>query len=211
MKGLREELNRAAVFENRERASWLKWTLMVALVAGAYLAIASDVRLAFALVPLAALATSTATLLGHEGGHGSFSAQSRNNQALSFLALPLFAGISALYWKNKHNGLHHGHPNVLGSDPDIELWPMALSRAEYERSAPALQWFQRNLQGYLFWPAATLLAPVMRAPSYLFLLRKLRVRPTPAAWIDAACLVLHYALWIALPSLPQLLPLTRDT
>lgn len=203
MKRLRAELKAAHVFEHRERSGWIKLALMLAALLACCTGIALGPTWAWLLlVPAAALATTTATLIGHEGSHGSFSGKSRQNQLLVHLTLPAFAGISGLYWKHKHNGLHHGHPNVVGSDPDIELYPIATSRADYERSGPALRWFQRNLQGVLFWPASTTLSTFMRIPSYTFLVRQLRTRGlTRPLAIDAACLVAHYALWLVIPSL----------
>jgi fatty acid desaturase len=201
MRRLRSELKAAAVFEHRELAGWIKLALMLCLTALCYASIVHGPTWTWLLVPLGALAATTATLLGHEGSHSSFSASSRHNQVLSYVTLPLFAGISALYWKNKHNNLHHGHPNVVGQDPDIELWPAAMSHADYERAGPAQRWFQRHVQGYVFWPAATLLPTVMRGPSYSYLWRQLRTRPSSAALLDAVCLVGHYALWVVVPAL----------
>jgi fatty acid desaturase len=207
MKRLRAELKAAHVFEHHVASSWIKLGLMVAATLGCCAGIAFGPSWTWLLwVPAAALATTTATLTGHEGAHGSFSAKAGDNQLLSYLTLPLIAGISAMYWKHKHNGLHHGHPNVVGSDPDIELWPMATSRAEYERAGPVLRWFQRNTQGYLFWPASSTLAQMMRLPSYAFIYRQLRdggatARVTRLAYLDVACLLGHYALWLGLPSL----------
>ncbi|MDB4989308.1 MAG: fatty acid desaturase [Myxococcaceae bacterium] len=176
------------MFDHHARASWIKLALMLVATLACCAGIAFGPAWAWLLlVPAAALATTTATLVGHEGGHGSFSSKSSENMLLAYITLPLFAGISALYWKHKHNGLHHGHPNVVGSDPDIELWPMASSRSEYERAGPTLRWFQRNTQGYLFWPASTTLSTMMRIPSYTFLVRQLRTRGAKrAVLIDAA-------------------------
>lgn len=203
MKRLRAELKAARVFEHRSRSSWMKLALMLAVTLACCTGIAFGPTWAWLLlVPVAALATTTATLIGHEGSHGSFANSSFENQLLVHIVLPLFAGISALYWKHKHNGLHHGHPNVVGSDPDIELWPMASSRNEHERAGPVLRWFQRNLQGYLFWPAASTLSTMMRLPSYGFVYRQLRTRGAKRVVVaDAVCLVAHYALWVGLPAL----------
>lgn len=35
--------------------------------------------------------------------------------------MSFFAGVPGLYWSHKHNVLHHGHPNVHGVDPDLNL------------------------------------------------------------------------------------------
>jgi len=203
MKRLRAELKAAHVFDHRERQGWIKLALMLTLLLACAAGIALGPTWTWLLcVPLAALATTTATLIGHEGSHGSFSSSSRSNQLLVYITLPLFAGISGMYWKHKHNGLHHGHPNVVGSDPDIELWPLATSRAEYLRSGPVLRWLQRNTQAWLFWPASLTLATFMRIPSYVFMAKQLRSRGLTRGWVgDTACLVAHYGLWLGAPSL----------
>lgn len=201
MKRLRAELKAAQVFEHRERSGWLKLALMGALLLACCAGIALGSPLTWWLVLPAALATTTATLIGHEGSHGSFSGSSRQNALLVHITLPLLAGISGRYWKYKHNGLHHGHPNVVGADPDIELWPLATTRAEYERSGPLLRFVQRNLQGVLFWPATSTLATFMRMPSYVFLARQLRTQGLSRSWLtDVACLVVHYVLWLGVPT-----------
>lgn len=202
MKRLRAQLKAAHVFEHREGETWLKLILMLAALVSCYVGIVcGPVWLGLALLVPAAIATTTATLIGHEGSHGSFSERGIRNQLLAYLTLPLLGGISASYWKHKHNGLHHGHPNVIGEDPDIALWPVALSRVDYERAGPLLRWFQRTLQGELFWPASALLPTVMRVPSYLFLAEQVRTRGlTRALLLDVLGLVGHYALWIGLPA-----------
>ncbi|MCG8418528.1 MAG: fatty acid desaturase, partial [Proteobacteria bacterium] len=117
------------------------------------------------------------------------------------LMFPLFSGLGAMYWRHKHNGLHHGHPNVLGQDPDIDIWPMASCRADYESSGRLRRWFQRNLQGYLFWPLTTLMPTVMRIPSIKFVIADLGKRGlTRANAADALCLTAHYTLWLVVPS-----------
>lgn len=202
MKQLRFELGAARVFEHREFAGWLKFVLMVAIlllcVAGAARAGAWAWPL---LVPVAAIATTVGTLMGHEASHGSFSSRRVSNRLLSHLSLSVLAGMGWLYWKHKHDGLHHGHPNVVAKDPDVEIWPMAMSRAEYERAAPLQQWFQRNLQAYLFWPATLAMAITMRTPSYVYVVSRLRAGGSSrVAWVDAGCLVAHYTLWLVVPA-----------
>jgi fatty acid desaturase len=156
---------------------------------------------ALILVPIAAGAATTATMLGHEGGHRSFSARPAMNQLFLNITLPLLSGMSALHWKHKHNQLHHGHPNVLDRDPDIELWPMAMSRRDYERAGPFHRWFQRNLQSYFFWPMSVIIPTSMRMPNVPFLVRYARTRGIDGAWVaDVACLLAHHVLWLVIPA-----------
>jgi fatty acid desaturase len=141
-------------------------------------------------------------MIGHEGGHRSFSATPGCNELLLHVAFPLIGGLSASYWKDKHNAKHHGQPNIDGVDDDLEIWPMAGSRRQHEASSRLLRWLQRHHQGWLFWPLSSFLSHSMRYSSISFLVRRARAgRLDRAFWIDAACLALHYAAWLVVPSL----------
>ena len=158
--------------------------------------------LALLLVPLAAVPSVAAAMIGHEAAHGSFSARKSHNEIMLHLAFPLFTGLGVLHWKRKHNVLHHGHPNVVGQDDDIDLWPMALSAPVHRDSGPLRRWFQRHLQGYFFWPLTLLLSFVMRVETVKATVAAARERGIDRAWIlDVGCQVVHYCLWLVLPSL----------
>ncbi len=199
---LRVELRAAGVFEHRESRTWLELALLVAIFAVATaLTFTFGFPLALLTVPIAAIAMTSAVMLGHEGGHGALSEQRSRNELMLWLTFPLLGGVSARYWKAKHNVLHHGHPNVVDHDEDLNLWPMAATRAHHERSGPALRWFQRNLQGYFFWPLTAFLTWSMRFASVTFLIAEFRRgRRGAGFWIDAATLIVHHLLWIALPA-----------
>jgi fatty acid desaturase len=203
MRVLGSELAAAGVFRHHEAATWAKLGLLLVGLAACLVAIASAGGwIAVALVPVAAVLTTTAAMLGHEGSHRSFSASAWRNRLIQHLTFPLLSGLGALYWHHKHDGLHHGHPNVRGGDPDLDLWPMVSCREDHETSSPALRWWQRNFQGAAFWPLTTLLPVVMRIPSLTHLVGVARRRGVDAAWAaDATCLALHYTLWLVIPSL----------
>jgi fatty acid desaturase len=203
MRALARELTAAGVFRHHEAASWAKLGLLLAGLAACLTVIATEGGwIAAGLVPVAAVLTTTAAMLGHEGSHRSFSASRGRNRLIQHLTFPLLSGLGALYWHHKHDGLHHGHPNVRGGDPDIDLWPMVSCREDHERSSPGLRWWQRNFQGAAFWPLTTLMPVVMRIPSLTHLGTVARTRGIDAAWAaDAICLGLHYTLWLVVPSL----------
>lgn len=149
------------------------------------------------LVPAAVLCTSIA-MFGHEGSHKSFSSSPARNAFLTYLAFPLFSGLGALYWHNKHDRLHHGHPNVEAVDPDIRPFPFASSRGDHERCGAKARWFQRTCQKWLFWPMSTLMAVGMRRSSILYLMRYPAKRER--RWIiEVACMTVHYTAWIVIP------------
>jgi fatty acid desaturase/RNA polymerase-interacting CarD/CdnL/TRCF family regulator len=200
---LRGELVANGMFEHRTAETAMKLVLLL-LALGAVLAgiVLLPWWCGLFLVPLAAVPAVTAAMIGHEAAHGSFAASPRNNELVLHLVFPLFGGLGAQYWKHKHNHLHHGHPNILGRDPDVNVWPMALSSEEHARSGPLRRWVQRNLQGYLFWPLTLLLAFTMRIDTWSYVWSRARSRGFDRALgIDLACLVGHYSLWLAAPML----------
>jgi fatty acid desaturase len=200
---LRGELRAAGLFEHHELRGWLKLTAILAGVAACLVGLAlTGWWLAFALVPAAAVLATAAAMFGHEGSHRAFSASPFRNALLMYLMFPLFSGLGALYWREKHDRLHHGHPNVEGVDPDIKPFPFVSSRGDHERSSPGERWFQRTFQRWAFWPMSTLMALGMRRSSILYLVRYPRRHGVSRAWLlDAGCMALHYCGWLVVPSL----------
>src|SRR5262249_60274866 len=121
--------------------------------------------------PLGAVLAPAISMVGHGGSHRSFSASPFRNAVVNYFAFPLFSGLGSLYWREKHDRLHHGHPNVEGVDPDIRPFPFVSTRGDHEKCGPAERWFQRNLQRVAFWPMSTLMALGMRPSSLLHLWR----------------------------------------
>jgi fatty acid desaturase len=199
---LRAELVSGGVFKHRTGASWLKFAAMLAVLAAC---LTATVMLpwwcALFLIPLGAIPAMTAAMIGHEAAHGSFASGKLHNEIMLHIAFPLFAGLGAQHWKNKHNHRHHGHPNVVGQDHDIELWPMATSSLQHQEAGRFRRWWQRNFQGYLFWPLNLLLAYVMRLASWTQIVGRIRAgRVDRMLLVDIGCLVAHYTLWLVVPS-----------
>ncbi len=198
---LRAELKLAGVFEPREARSWGKVLVMSLCLAACLWGISqTGVVGALALVPIAAVFATALAMCGHEGSHKSFSNSPARNHFLTHVAFPAFSGLGAMYWHNKHDRLHHGHPNVEGLDPDIKPFPFVSSAADHERSTPGLRWFQRNFQKHLFWPMSLLMSFGMRRSSILYLAH--HDKKLSADWLlDAAMMVVHYTVWIVIPTL----------
>ena len=203
LRDLRAELSQSGVFDHRTAHTWTKLVLLLlALAAAIALVVLLPWWCGLLLVPLAAVPAVTAAMIGHEAAHGSFASSKRHNEIVLYLVFPLFGGLGAEYWKRKHNHLHHGHPNVVGRDPDLDVWPMALSSAAHAGSSRLRRWIQRTAQGYLFWPLTLLLAFTMRYDTGRYIAGRLRDRRVDGALlIDIACLLGHYALWLAIPML----------
>ncbi len=200
---MRAELRKAGVFEHNELRSWMKMFAMLAVVAGGLVAIALyGFLMALVLVPLLAIVCTSISMFGHEGSHRSFSASPARNSIVAYFAFPMFSGLSSLYWREKHDRLHHGHPNVEGKDPDIRPFPFASSRGEHVKCGPKERFFQRNFQKWLFWPMSTLMALGMRRSSLVYLARYPKKNGFDRAFVtEAVCLAFHYTGWLVIPSI----------
>jgi len=200
---LRAELRAAGLFEHRELLSWLELLGFLGGIAACLFAITrGGWTTALWAVPVAAVLSTSAAMLGHEGSHRSFSASPWRNALLVYITFPLFSALSSLYWREKHDRLHHGHPNVEGKDPDIRPFPFVSSRGDHEQCGPRERWFQRHCQGWAFWPMSLLMSIGMRRSSILYVIRYPRRHGFSAAWwAEAGCLLVHYAGWLVVPSL----------
>jgi len=191
------------VFDHHEVRNWLKLAVLGTGLTVCMLAIAHyGFWMAVALVPVAGVISTSIAMMGHEGSHRAFSKSPVRNQLLAYITFPLFSGLGMLYWHNKHDRLHHGHPNVEGVDPDIKPFPFVSSRGDHERCGPRSRWFQRKLQKTAFWPMSTLMAVGMRRSSIMYLVRYPREHGFTRDWfIEAGCLLVHYSAWMLVPGL----------
>lgn len=60
-------------------------------------------------------------------------------------------GFSADWWKRKHN-THHAMPNVLGTDPDIDVLPLLAFDERQAAQAGALGRLFVRIQAFTVWP-----------------------------------------------------------
>jgi fatty acid desaturase len=196
-------LRAAGLFEPHELDGWAQ---LVMLVLGVVVCLTSipvcPHWAALLLVPAAGVMATSAAMLGHEGSHKSFSKSPARNSLLAHVAFPVFSGLSAMYWHDKHDVKHHGHPNVARQDADINPWPFTMSLEDHETFGPKMRWFQRNLQRWLFWPMSCLMAIGMRRSSVLFLVAHPKRRGIDREWaLDAVSVLAHYVLWLVMPAL----------
>ncbi len=203
LKALRAELRAAGVFEHRELAGWFKLAALLAGLIGCWIAIAHAPWWGVILAIFgAAVCVTSPSMIGHEGSHRSFSASPLRNTIIMYFAFPLFCGLSAMYWREKHDRLHHGHPNVHGHDPDIRPWPFVSCREGHVRCNRVHRWFHRNFQGWAFWPMTPLMALGMRRISIQFLATYPKRRGIDRHWVlDVITMLLHYAWNLLIPSL----------
>lgn len=200
-KSLRTEFENAGIFESCEARSWGKFALLIGTVAG-LIVLHTFLPLLYSalLIPITGALCAVAAMIGHEGSHRGLSKNANRNRLMYNLTFPIFGGVSGQYWHHKHDIKHHAHPNVVDVDPDILLWPMASTLADHERSSKPRQWFQRHLQGVMFWPLTLFLVWSMRVSGLAHLGREIRSRGfRPALRLDLACLCIHVVAWVVVP------------
>ena len=203
IRSLRFEIAQAGLFERREAATTGKLVLFLAMAFG-LIALHTQLPLwgTVLLLPVTAFFLSAAAMIGHEGGHRSFSRSSFRNDLVYHFLFPMLGGLSALQWKDKHNVRHHGHPNIIDVDDDMELWPLAHTRATHLKAGRTRRFVQRHAQAWLWWPMTLLFTWSMKVDSVGFLIRHAKKHGISRAWMmDATAQVLHYVVWLVLPSL----------
>src|SRR5581483_3511334 len=86
----------------------------------------------------------------HTSTHYATSNKRWANEALSYFGYPLFLGLSATYWWQKHVVLHHPSPNVVGVDSDADLLPwFAVTVEEIHASSGLRRFYYKRLQFWL--------------------------------------------------------------
>jgi linoleoyl-CoA desaturase len=139
----------------------------------------------------------------HTSSHYATSNRRWMNRALTYFGYPLFLGMSATYWWQKHVAVHHPTPNVIGLDDDADLLPAFTLHQRDVAQARGLRrwWFEHQWLG-IFFAIAFNAANVQKAGvQYLVGCLRDPARRKPAHFYDALMLVGHVALWLVIPAL----------
>jgi len=92
--------------------------------------------------------------LAHEAAHRQVLESGPANDRAGRWIGTFLVGISYSWWMNKHSR-HHGNPNRIGRDPDIEFDTISFIEEDAAKQRGLLAWITRR-QGYLFFPLLTL-------------------------------------------------------
>ena len=116
--------------------------------------------------------------IGHEASHRQVFHDGPANDRLGRAIATFISGLSYSWWMNKHTR-HHGNPNTIGKDPDIETETLAF----YEERAASRRGWLRSLvrhQGNLFFPLLLVEGINLHRASFFWLLteRKISGRAT---------------------------------
>ena len=99
---------------------------MATAIASYWILVVSNAALGLRLAAGVVLVVSIfgiATCVTHDANHGAFARSQWANNLVGY-SLDLLGG-SSMLWRQKHNNLHHGNPNVVGVDGDIDQSPWA--------------------------------------------------------------------------------------
>src|SRR5918994_4228181 len=133
------------------------------------------------------------SLLSHDFGHRQFTFHSsRKNEWLTLIFGNLMLGLSRQWWIDKHNE-HHGHPNQMDLDPDVDIPLLAFE----EKQALEKRGFARSVVKYqaaLIFPLSLLQAISMLRSSIEFLASK----KAKSTLLEALMICAHFALYFTL-------------
>jgi fatty acid desaturase len=101
-------------------------------------------------------------------------------------------GISRQWWIDKHNK-HHGHPNQMDLDPDVEI-PLLAFDEEQALEKRGLARFVVKYQAALIFPLSLLQAISMLRSSIEFL----AVKKAKSTLVELLTICAHFALYFAL-------------
>ncbi|OJX65633.1 MAG: acyl-CoA desaturase [Micrococcales bacterium 73-13] len=130
--------------------------------------------------------------LAHEAAHRQILASGPANRRLARV-LGGIAGMSYAWWDTKHTR-HHGNPNQVGRDPDIELDTISFLE-EDAAEASGLRGLVTRYQGWLFFPLLTLEGLNLH---WLGLKHLVTGRGVESRWLELGLIVARLAL-IAVP------------
>lgn len=128
--------------------------------------------------------------LAHEAAHRQILATGPASVRLA-RGIAAFIGLSASWWDNKHSR-HHGNPNRVAKDPDIEIDTISFLEDDAS-TARGLRRAITRKQGWLFFPLLTLEGWNLHFRSFQYLLTPGKVK---GRWIELSLIVVRFALYL---------------
>jgi fatty acid desaturase len=129
--------------------------------------------------------------LAHEAAHRQILSSGPANDRLGRILAAGIVGISLSWWTNKHNR-HHGNPNMVGRDPDIEIDTISFT-ADDAASARGLRRVITRRQGWLFFPLLTLEGLNLHALGLKHLFSRGEVK---GRWVELSLVFARFTLFL---------------
>lgn len=153
------------------------------------------VLLVFPLIALQGALTAQYAFIGHELAHQQVFRSRKMNERAGMVVANLFAGLSYGFWLQKHNR-HHGKPNMVESDPDINLRVIAFT-SEQKFQKPSAERLLTRHQGWLFPVLIFFTSFDLLLDSFKSLFRKTG-RGHEMRWVEGAMLLVRLLFPVAL-------------
>ena len=132
------------------------------------------------------------SFLAHDCGHRQFSLRIPwQNDWITLILGNLLLGVSREWWIDKHNE-HHGHPNQLDVDPDVDI-PLLAFEKNQALGKTGFARFVVKHQAALIFPLSLLQAVSMLRSSIQYLVEKRAKRPLT----EALLMLAHYAAYVS--------------
>lgn len=127
--------------------------------------------------------------IGHEADHNQVLKSNENNNKLARILAIGVVGLSLSWWNDKHSR-HHGNPNRVGKDPDIEQDVVSFLEEDAANSRGLIRWINRR-QGWLFLPLLTLEGLNLYRHSFTHVFSR---GPVTKRWSELAMMLTHFAV-----------------
>ncbi len=140
----------------------------------------------------------------HNSAHNASTEKKTIDEFLSLFGYSVVLGFSAIFWKYKHNIVHHSNPNIIGVDEDVNLMPFfAVTEMDAKNAGFWGKFYYRRLQGIVFPFMISLTAFNIQRQAWAYLIPVLmnKKRRKTVHWVDLACNGLHILTWLILPML----------
>ena len=129
--------------------------------------------------------------LAHEASHRQILKSGPANDRIGRFLATFVAGMSYAWWMNKHTR-HHGNPNKIGKDPDIEIDTISFIEEDAAKAKGLIALITRK-QGYLFFPLLTLEGINLHYISIRTLFSR---KPVKGRWIEISAIALRFAIYL---------------
>jgi len=127
--------------------------------------------------------------LAHEAAHRQILSSGPANFRLARILAAGVVGISYSWWDSKHTK-HHGNPNQVGKDPDIEVDTVSFLETDAAKSRGLVRLITRK-QGWLFFPLLTLEGLNLH---YLGVKHLVTSKKAKGRWIELGLIALRFAI-----------------
>ncbi len=135
------------------------------------------------------LVLTQVAFLAHEAAHRQILTSGPANFRLARILAAGVVGISYSWWDSKHTK-HHGNPNQVGKDPDIEVDTISFLETDAAQSRGIVRLITRK-QGWLFFPLLTLEGLNLH---YLGVKHLVTSKKAKGRWIELGLIALRFAI-----------------